>query len=185
MIHSEKDIEKLVASDKWMMDVLNTADALNLPDWWIGAGFLRNKVWNEIQGNKTQPPRDVDLVYFDAANVAPETDWAYDAKMMEEFPIADWEVRNQARMHYVNNFEPYSSTAEGIAHWVETATCVAVRLEMGRLAFLYCYGSDDLLNMIARPIPAFQKQPLFATFHDRVAKKQWRERWPNLQIVES
>lgn len=41
---NEKDIIQMVKEDKWMMNVLMEADKLNLPDWMIGAGFLRNKV---------------------------------------------------------------------------------------------------------------------------------------------
>ncbi len=39
-----EDIINLVAADSWMMDVLHQAEKLNLPNWMIGAGFLRNKV---------------------------------------------------------------------------------------------------------------------------------------------
>ena len=41
---TEKDILDLIKRDKWMMDVLRVAEKLNLPDWIIGAGFIRNKV---------------------------------------------------------------------------------------------------------------------------------------------
>jgi hypothetical protein len=182
-ITSEADIAKLIAADPWMMKVLRAAEALNLPDWWIGAGFLRNKVWDAIEGNESHPTKDVDLVYFNADDIAPETDWSYDETLKRDFPFAEWEVRNQARMHHVNGFKPYTSTADGIAHWVETATCVAVKLEKGTLKFLFCYGTDDLYSLIARPTPGFQSEELIKTFHDRVAQKSWRQKWPRLQIV--
>lgn len=186
MVKTESDIEELVRGDEWMMETLRAAATLNLPDWWIGAGFLRNKVWDAIEGNKTQKPRDVDLVYFSKTNTMSETDQSYDEKMNTEFPFAEWEVRNQARMHTKNGFEPYSSTAEGISRWVETATCIAVRLkDSGSLEFLYCHGSDDLLNMIARPVDEFQKPERIALFHDRIEQKRWRERWPSLTVVDS
>jgi hypothetical protein len=72
--HSEADIAELIHADSWMMDVLRAAETLDLPDWWIGAGFLRNKVWDAIENKVSQPSRDVDLVYFNPADVAPETD---------------------------------------------------------------------------------------------------------------
>lgn len=181
-ILSEQDIITLIESDEWMMRVLCAAEKLDLPDWWIGAGFLRNKVWNAIEGNGDHSNTDVDLVYFNPKDCQPETDWSYDEKMKRDYPIADWEIRNQARMHYVNNFEPYISTADGISHWVETATCVAVKLIDGKLELLFCHGSDDLLNLVARPIPIFQSDNLIQTFHDRVAKKEWQKKWPNLKV---
>lgn len=185
MIRNESDIERLVRSDEWMMKVLHAAETLNLPDWWIGAGFLRNKVWDAMEGNDFQKSRDIDLVYFDREDVSPETDWHYDAKMNQDYPFAEWEVRNQARMHSKNGFEPYSSTAEGISHWVETATCIAVRSKEDSLEFLYCYGTDDLLGMIARPTLYFAGPDRIDEFHGRVERKKWRERWPNLTILDS
>lgn len=183
-INSERDITDLIGSDAWMMDVLRAAEELNLPDWWIGAGFLRNKVWDSITGVVSKPTRDVDLVYFNTDDALPETDWSYDILMKKRYPFAEWEVRNQARMHYVNNSQPYTSTADGISHWVETATCVAVRLKNGSFEYLFCYGTDDLFNLVARPIPFFQTKDRIVTFYERVKKKQWQDKWPRLQIKE-
>lgn len=166
-----------------MMDVLRAAQALNLPDWWIGAGFLRNRVWDAIEEQPSQRTRDVDLVYFNAANTAREIDWSYDERMKCDYPFAEWEVRNQARMHYVNAFPPFTSTADGIAHWVETATCVAVKLAGDELRYLFCYGTDDLYRLIARPTPQFKDPKLIARFHARIAEKKWRERWPDLRVA--
>jgi len=181
-ITSEKEVAILVHDDEWMMDVLRAAENLNLPDWWIGAGFLRNKVWNYLEGRNVKATQDVDLVYFNASNTEAETDWSYDEKMKKDFPCADWEVRNQARMHYINDFKPYDSTEDGIAHWVETATCIAVKLENNELKFLFCHGTDDLFGLIARPITQFKDPSLIDTFHNRIQSKNWREQWPNLKI---
>jgi hypothetical protein len=100
-------------------------------------------------------------------------------------PIAEWEVRNQARMHYMNGFRPFTSTADGIAHWVETATCIAVKAEKGKLKFLFCHGTEDLLGLIARPSPSIQGEELMKLFYDRIEQKQWRQRWPHLQVKDS
>lgn len=183
-IRTEQDIEQIVRDDSSMMRILEAAETLGLSDWWIGAGFLRNKIWDTMEGNTPKQPRDIDLVYFNAQDVTPETDWAYDAAMHEKYPFAEWEVRNQARMHYVNGFDPYSSTAEGIAHWVETATCIGIRLEQGRLSFLWCHGMDDVIHLIARPTKYFRTKELLPTFYKRITEKGWRERWPNLQVIE-
>ena len=180
-IHSEADIEALVRDDPWMMQVLRAAETLNLHDWWIGAGFLRNRVWDAMEDIEPQPSKDVDLVYFDPENIAAQSDWDYDEAMKQQFPFAEWEIRTQARMHYVNGFEPYSSTADGISHWVETATCIAVKIENNELKFLFCYGTDDLFGLIARPTPYFTGD-LLKTFHERVEKKQWQKRWPDLKV---
>jgi uncharacterized protein len=182
-IASEADITKLIHADAWMMCVLRAAEKLDLPDWWIGAGFLRNKVWDAIADKDSQQSRDIDLVYFNSADVAPETDWAHDDQMKHDYPFGEWEIRNQARMHYVNSFPPFTSTADGISHWVETATCIAVRLSGKELQFLFCYGTDDLYGLIARPTPYFVSGGLLQRFYTRVAEKHWHERWPNLKVL--
>jgi hypothetical protein len=184
-IKSEDDITKIIMTDSWRMDVLRAAEGLNLTDWWIGAGFLRNLVWDTIEGRSSKPTLDVDLAHFDKQKLAPETDWEYDKKMKHDFPFANWEVRNQARMHYKNDFAPYSSTEDGIAHWVETATGVAVKLEQGKPKYLFCHGTNDLFGLIARPIAQFQTPELIDAFYKRVEDKRWREQWPHLRIVTS
>lgn len=166
------------------MDVLRVAESLGLADWWIGAGFLRNKLWDHIEDIPSSPSRDVDLVYYDPTDISPETDWRYDEQLRQQYPFAEWEVRNQARMHYKNGLPPFTSTADGISHWVETATCIAVKLKNGKLRFLYCYGLNDVINLVARPIPAHKGLPTTDLFYKRIADKHWRERWPDLTVVE-
>jgi len=183
LINSEEEISQLIHTDSWMMDVLRAAESLNLADWWIGAGFLRNKVWNHIEGKESEQTRDVDLVYFSDADTSQETDWAYDEKMNQEYSFAQWEVRNQARMHYKNGFEPFTSTADGIAHWTETATAVAVRLRESKLEYLFCYGTDDLFNLVARPTPHCKTGAMLKVFQERINKKQWQQKWPDLQVA--
>jgi len=182
VLKTEEDIAQLVESDEWMMKVLRAAEELNLPDWWIGAGFLRNKVWNALEGNSSHSNTDVDLVYFNSSNFKPETDWSYDGKMEKDYPFADWEIRNQARMHTIGNYKPYTSTADGISNWIATATCTAVKLDGGKLKFLFCYGIEDLINLIARPIVKFQTPELIDTFYNHVQKKDWQKKWPHLEI---
>lgn len=181
----ESDIPALIESDPWMMRVLECAEALDLPDWWIGAGFLRNKIWDYLEGIPSTPPRDIDLVYFNPADTRPETDWQYDATMRSKYPFAEWEVRNQARMHTKNNLPPFTSSQDGIAHWVETATSIAVKKNGSALTFLYCHGSDDLLSLVARPIPFYAAPGQYDVFATRIASKKWRERWPHLTVIEA
>lgn len=99
-IRTEKDVERLVRDDTWMMQVLCAAETMNLPGWWIGAGFLRNKIWDAMEDNPSCTSRDVDLFYFESTDTRAETDWEYDSRMRDMYPFAEWEVRNQARMHY-------------------------------------------------------------------------------------
>lgn len=181
---TEDDVEDFVRGDEWMMRVLAAAEQLGLPDWWIGAGFLRNAVWDHLSGLKPRHDSDVDLVYFDALNRSAQRDWDLEDGANDRFPFATWEVRNQARMHELDGFNPYSSTSDGIAHWVETATCVGVRSVEGALQFLYCWGAGDLLELVARPTPPFREASRIEVFRERIARKRWTARWPRLRVEE-
>lgn len=45
---NEEGIIALIKDDKWMMEILETVKSLNLPDWWICAGFVRSKIWDVL-----------------------------------------------------------------------------------------------------------------------------------------
>jgi len=179
---NEQDIINLIQSDKWMMDVLREAERLNLPEWMIGAGFLRNKVWDHLHGIKRNiaDTNDIDLVYLDAEKISEESDYALSEKMSGALGLR-WEIKNQAYMHTRHNHQPYKSTAEGISHWVETPTCVAVTLNKGEPKIIAPHGIDDLVNLIIRPTPT--RTADLALFYKRIEEKEWLSKWPKLKVV--
>lgn len=179
---NEEDIIDLVKSDKWMMDVLLEAEKLNLPEWMIGAGFLRNKVWDYLHGIKrvVADTNDIDLVYLDKENISEEKDYLLSDKMSGTLGLR-WEIKNQAHMHLRHDHQPYKSTAEGISHWVETATCVAVTLKNGELEIIAPHGIDDLVNLIVRPSPT--RTDNLDLFYNRIEDKQWLLKWPKLKVI--
>lgn len=171
------------------MDCLKLAESLNLPDWWIGAGFVRSKVWDNIHGYKerTSLP-DIDLIYFEEK---PINTIRKDEKKFEEILNAHkelcvkWQVRNQARMHLHHKRKPYKNSEEALSEWAETATCIGVRLEKGKLKFTAPHGTRDLVNLIVRPIPGYKKKYSFDStiFDKRFNEKKWLEKWPKLKVV--
>src|SRR5688572_467422 len=99
-----------------MMDVLRLVESLNLPDWWIGAGFVRSKVWDHLHGYKTRTPLpDIDVIYFDRTDFEQEEvnkdttriERKYEEKLQKLFPSVKWGVTNQARMHFFHETNPY------------------------------------------------------------------------------
>lgn len=181
---TETDILNLIKSDPWMMKVLKAASSLNLHDWMIGAGFVRNKVWDYLHGytNVEVPTADIDLIYFDASDTREDTEKAYDEQLTKILDI-NWSVKNQARMHIKHDRElPYANTVEALSEWVETPTCVAVRLEPnGELTLFAPHGVDDLVNLVVRPTPSHRQD--LDTFWGRVNGKHWLEKWPKLKTV--
>lgn len=183
---TEQDILNLIYENKWMMDILYIAEKLNLPDWLIGAGFVRNKVWDYLHGyNKSQvDTADIDLVYFDPNG----NDENADEKLSEELKAKtglNWEVVNEAYAHkwYTIKPPPYTSSEDAIAKWPETATCIGVKTENGKLKLIAPYGIGDLVNLIVRPSSAFiDEGNVKNVVVERMKKKKLLEKWPKLKL---
>lgn len=179
---NENDILKLIAEDPWMMERLSLVQTLNLPDWWIGAGFVRGKIWDVLHGYQTRTPLpDIDVIYFDKSVVTKEQEQTYEAYLKNHIPESNWSVKNQARMHEKHGHKPYKTSTQALAQWVETATCVGVQIEgNGELKLTAPRGIDDLVNLILRPTPDHQQDQ--TKFHERIEKKQWLTKWPKLKV---
>jgi hypothetical protein len=150
-------LASILGQDGNRMRILSIVHARRLPDCWVGAGFVRNAVWDALAGRSPAPlAEDIDVVWFDAAR----GDAASDRRIERDFAAMDpslrWSVKNQHRMHIRNADAPYRSCEDALRHWPETATAVAVRLaDAGRIEILAPFGLHDLLAGIVRPTPAF------------------------------
>lgn len=58
----EQELQKIIRSNNWFMGLLRAVRHCNPPDWFVGAGVIRNIVWDYLHGyvNPT-PVRDVDV----------------------------------------------------------------------------------------------------------------------------
>ena len=176
-------VRALLSADPRLRYALEAVAALDLPDAWIGAGFVRNACWDAAHGRGIEMPRDIDVVYFDREDPFGVREPEHAAALAKRAPTYPWEVRNQARMHRLHGHAPYGSTVEAVSHWVETATAVAARIGPdGGVQILAPYGTDDLLDMIVRPVPSHRGD--LSTFMHRLATKGWLKRWPQLRIRE-
>lgn len=129
-LKSEKDIIKLIREDDWMMSILTTAKSLNLPDWWICAGFVRSKIWDTLHGySKRTPISDIDVIYFDNRNIGESEEKRIEQKLNAIHPNEPWSVKNEARMHLANTIPPYLSSVDAISKFPETATALGVKLD--------------------------------------------------------
>lgn len=161
--------------------ILSTVAALELPDGWVGAGFVRNAVWDDLhQHGRPTPLADVDVVYFDTTAPHSEFDERYEATLRACAPDVAWSVKNQARMHIRNRDQPYESTAHALTCWPETCTAVAARLGPSGIEILAPLGLRDLTQLVVRPTAHFRGK--LNLYRDRVNAKNWRERWPRLRI---
>jgi len=173
----------LLKSDPWRMRALCAARTLDLPDWLIGAGFVRNLVWDYLHGyEKPTPLTDIDVAYFDPTDLNEGTEKEYEAKL-KTIMNENWSITNQARMARINHFHrEYTSTEDAISHWPETATAIGVRLNNNdNIELIAPYGTDDLMNLVLRMTPDLGDGKEY--FLKRIEKKQWMTKWPKLKIV--
>jgi hypothetical protein len=182
------DFEDIVLTTPWLMDALRAARDVDAPDWLICAGALRNAVWDRLHGYE-EPSllADIDVGFFDAADVTPARDDAVVAALRARLPGVPWQAKNQAAVHlwYERRFgypvDALRSTAEAVATFPETAVCVGVRLEPSdRLHVVAPYGLDDLLGLVHRHNP---RRASVEIYEQRLASKRITERWPRVTVV--
>ncbi|WP_096156148.1 MULTISPECIES: nucleotidyltransferase family protein [Bacillus] len=180
MISNEDDIKKLISLDEWMMSILKTTYRLNLPDWWICAGFVRSKVWDTLHDFPERTPiEDIDVIYFDESNIDEEVDKQIEMHLHSIHPKIPWSVKNEARMHLKNNIPPYSSSVDAISKFPETATAIGVKLDKEHnLVLTTPCGINDLINMIVKPTSFFQtNKEQIHIYNNRLKMKKWHEKW--------
>lgn len=177
-------IADIIAQDPVGMKQLRAARSLGLPDWCIAAGFVRNRVWDHLHGiAPPRPPVDIDVIYFDAADISKETEARHEAALTQLLPGLPWQVRNQARMHVPKGLPPHRDTADAMVYWLETVTGIGVRLEWDdSLVIVAPLGVDDLVGLVCRPT-AFGRTKR-DEYEARIAAKRWRALWPRVRFLD-
>ena len=183
------ELTELVGGSDWLMKMLRLVAATDLPDCWIGAGAVRDLVWDIRFGDGFTPANiaDVDVVFFDPDELTAEHEREIERQLQEREPSVKWDVKNQARVHhwfearFGHPAEPLTSTTAGVATWPETATAVAVRLRAdGGLDIAAPFGLDDLLDGVWR---GNFVRVTDAEYHSRLERKQPHRRWPAVVVV--
>jgi hypothetical protein len=176
-------LKAILSTDTERSQILALVQSLELPDCWVGAGFLRNAVWDHLHG---RPPSksfgDVDVIWFDSEKSDPAIDVEMEARLRRLDPSIGWSVKNQSRMHKRNGDRPYESAVDAMRFWPETATAVAVR-KTGFFEFDFAapFGFDDLFALRVRPTPSFRDEKR-SIYLKRVQCKGWADIWPRLRI---
>ncbi|WP_112180549.1 MULTISPECIES: nucleotidyltransferase family protein [Paraliobacillus] len=168
-----------------MMTILQTAKTLNLPDWWICAGFIRAKIWDTLHEFTVKTnPTDIDVIYFDKENTNEVTEKNLEAALKKLLPNVPWSVKNEARMHLPNDITPYKSSEDAISKFPETATALGVKLDaQGYVILTAPCGIEDVLQLEVRPTTYFKASEKRALlYEERIKQKNWQSIWPKLKI---
>jgi len=185
-LESEQDIIQLVKNDEWMMEILHHAKSLHLPDWWVCAGFVRSKIWDTLhEYTERTPMPDVDVIYFDDSNLDEKVEKQLEQKLKSLSSLVPWSVKNEARMHVVNNIPPYSSSTDAISKFPETATALGLTLdEQNNVVLTAPCGIEDVLNLMIKPTPFFEETKERAKiYEERIAKKNWISVWGKVRAI--
>ena len=156
----------------------------------MGAGAVRNLVWDALHGHSTPSAlADIDVAHFDACDLSSERDALLQQRLHDLAPSLPWEVTNQAgvhlwfEQHFGHAVAPLESLEDAVASWPEFATCVGLRLDDDdRLHVIAPHGLDDLFAMVVRRNPA---RVSVETYRERVATKRYAQRWLRVTVVEA
>ncbi|MVZ10324.1 nitrate reductase, partial [Enterobacteriaceae bacterium 8376wG6] len=134
----QRQIINWLQQDNARMAALRTVRRLGLNDWCLGAGFVRNLVWDRRHGyTEPTPLNDIDVIHFDAERADAERDRMLEARLQQWLP-RPWSVKNQARMHLRGGRAPYRDSEEAISFWTEVETAIGARL-----------NADDSITLVA------------------------------------
>lgn len=175
---------RLLRQDPWRWQCLLATRSLALNDWYLGAGFLRNAIWDAWHGYaRATPLNDVDVVYFEPGDITQGSERAHEHRLAEHMPAVTWQVRNQARMHLHHGHAAYRSAADAISRWVEVPTCVGVRLNCDdTLTFTAPFGLVQNWSGEVTINPHFPRPDIY---RQRVQTKGWQTTWPGLIIRDA
>jgi hypothetical protein len=181
---------EMIRSSSMLMRALRVARTVDPPDWLIGGGAIRERVWNHLHRSAhLAPSKDVDLAFFDPVLLGSEREWSVQKAVMAQALDISWDVTNQAAVHlwYPEVFgvevEPLTCSADAVATWPETATAIAIRL-LGddRIQVIAPCGLDDLFGLICRRNP---RRVTEEQYRRRVERMQIAKRWPQVQILDA
>lgn len=182
-LRTADDVTAFIIADPWRRAVLEAVRRQHLPDWAVGAGFIRSAVWDVLHSH-AEPTllADVDVLFFDKSDLSRQRETKIEAALGEALPNVPWSAKNQARMHLRNGDAPYADTADALRFWLETPTAVAMRIgDDGAVTLLAPFGVEDLVGMVCRPTPQGRRRS--AEYQQRMREKDWAAHWPRVRVL--
>ena len=121
-------LKRIMMADPGRWAVLDIVRSLDLTDCWVGAGFVRDAVWDNLHGRVPgELTAEIDVIWFGSGNSNAAEDRALEAELHTMRSDMNWSVKNQGRMNQRNGDADYRSAMDAMRFWPEAATAVAVR----------------------------------------------------------
>ena len=180
-------LERIVRGNAVLMDALTTVRELGLPDAWIASGAIYNSVWNELTGRPLLTGiKDVDLIYFDAADPSFDAEDRIIARVNARFAgfVLPVETRNQARVHlwyperFGHAYPKLTHATQSLDYYASKTHAVAVRLDAGdTLRVEAPFGLDLMFSFRMVPNHALANRET----HERKGARA-KAIWPELVV---
>lgn len=176
----------ILLKNESMHEVFETAEK-HLKDYYVGAGFIFQTVWNYLSGFPLDYGiGDVDIVYFDREDLSIETEKELESQISETLKHLPFkiDVKNEARVHlwYEKKFgypiAPYQSMEDAIDTWPTTASSIGVKKKEAGYEVYAPFGLEDLVEMVVRP----NKTLITKEIYESKAVK-WKNKWPKLTVI--
>ncbi len=174
----------IVRAEPLLMDALEGARALDLPQWRILAGAIYNSVWNALTGRPSgYGIKDIDLLYYDAGDLSWEAEDAAIRRGRDVFAASPIpvEIRNQARVHlwfpekFGIDFPPLTHGDEAITRYSSQTHAVGLRLDADGGLDLYApFGLEPIFGFRIVPNRALDNAGSYGEKAAR-AKRMWPE----------
>lgn len=188
-IDRKQQLVDITKGSRRFMSMLQSVRRLELESWCIGAGAVRNLVWDSIHGYDlaTAAQGDIDVAFFDGSDLSTARDVQLQSRLSGFLPGTPWEVTNQAGVHlwFEETFgypvPALRSLDEAVGSWPEYATSVGLWLDHDdSVQVIAPHGLDDLFGCVVRHNPA---RASVETYRNRVEQKVYLARWPRVKVL--
>jgi uncharacterized protein len=183
MFYKPKEFLRILKESEFLAEAIEHAAALDLPQWWIVGGAIRDVLWQSLSDSTTpSTPKDIDLLFYDPTDLTREHD-TWIQQSLSSISGVPWSVKNQARMHIHNDDAPYTNVHEAMYCFPETVSAVGIRKGKNeRIIVSTCFGFEDLFSMVFRPTPHFWYKYGSTAYLARVRDKGWLNKWPRARV---
>lgn len=95
------ELRPILSGSTWFVGVLETVREVGPPGWWIGAGVIRDVVWERRFSAAAEELRstDVDVAFFDGGDLSREREQLVQSELDRRRPDVAWDAKNQAAVH--------------------------------------------------------------------------------------
>tara|TARA_R110002110_G_scaffold201674_1_gene412745 strand:- start:168 stop:743 length:576 start_codon:yes stop_codon:yes gene_type:complete len=175
---------ELLDHQSMVQEAIDTSMSLSLPNWCIVGGLIRDLAWGRILGRSVMP-RDIDLIYFDAADISPEKDWQIEGHLRKLSGLP-FRVNNQARMHQFNSEASYTSVIDAMSKFPTTVSAIGISGSNDRAPLVFSiFGYGALFKPVFQITPHFKRSSRQDDFNRYLRRNGLFDRWPEVPVETS